>query len=181
MADVHSCRHHAEDMVEQAHWFYFHIQTIWPHGQNMFRAFFSKTRPSLQFQSYLMASSIWYLKIISKVEKQCRLGIRTFWIFLVFWLVMWMPWRCILYVLAFHDKPAVTFLINEKRSSVKQWQMSYLRKTVAIKMSLPEPELITRWLSSSPVVSSRSKTLSGCLGGPEIWIGTRWCSDQFYL
>lgn len=80
------------------------------------------------FQSYLMASSICYLKIISKVEKQCRLGIRTFWIFLVFWLVMRMLWRCISYVLAFHDKPAVPFLINEKWSSVKQRQMSYLRK-----------------------------------------------------
>lgn len=161
MADVHSCRRHAEDMVERAHRFYFHIQTIWLNGQkHVSSLFFQKpghlsTQCSMVnclFQSYLMASSIWYLKIIFKVEKQCRLGIRTFWIFLVFWLVMRMLWRCILYVLAFHDKPAVAFLINEKWSSVRQWQTSYRRKK-----SVDKDVFVWTW-TNNPMI----EFFSGC-------------------
>lgn len=141
MADVHSCRHHAEGMVEQAHRFYFHIQTIWFNGQNMFRACFSKTWPPLHSLLYgklsfsILFDGQFYLVPENNFQswKTVPARYQNLLNILVFWLVMRMLWRCVLYVLAFHDKPAVTFLINKKWSSVKQWQMSYLRKKSADK------------------------------------------------
>lgn len=185
----------AADIVPKI-WWNRHIDFIFTsrpsglNGKNMFRACFSKTWPSLHSVLYgKLSFSILFDGQFYLVPENHFQSWKT------------VPARCqnllnIFGILA-SDENAVemclvrfSFPRQTSRYIFNKWEMKQCetmtnvvseKKKAAIKMSLSEPELMPRWLSSSLVVSSRSKTLSGCLGGPETWIGTRWCSDRFYL